>query len=82
MSLLYDKLAEADTDARTLLIGDVCSCRECGCDDNHACVDARGKSCAWFLLDILTPTGICTFCATRLGDDRPFVCDAPIERAA
>jgi hypothetical protein len=26
-------------------------CRGCGCDDNPACVDARGNACAWVLLD-------------------------------
>lgn len=82
MSLLYDKLAEADADPRAVLVGEVNRCSECGCDDNHTCVDARGRRCAWFLMDIATPTGVCTFCAHRLGADQPFMCDRPVEQAA
>ena len=38
------------------------TCRGCGCDDNHACVTAAGP-CAWVLLDVETPTGVCSACA-------------------
>lgn len=78
MSLLHDKLAEANIDPRAVLIGDVTTCNGCGCDDNHACIDARGRPCSWFVLDIATATGLCTACAAREGFDQPFVCDAPI----
>ena len=39
------------------------TCRGCGCDDDHACVQADGTPCGWALLDIETPTGVCTACA-------------------
>jgi hypothetical protein len=48
------------------------TCRGCGCDDDHACVatvtDSRGRAtgtqpCGWVLLDIATPTGVCSACA-------------------
>lgn len=32
-------------------------CRVCGCDDDHACVDARGRTCGW------AEEELCTFCA-------------------
>lgn len=56
MSLLAEKLA-----------GVVFTCRGCGCgcDDNHACIDGRGRPCSWALLDIETPTGVCSTCAER-----------------
>jgi len=38
-------------------------CRVCGCDDNHACEGG----CAWVLLDIHEPTGVCSACAEELG---------------
>jgi hypothetical protein len=41
-------------------------CRACSCDDDHACVDELGHPCAWALLDIATPTGVCTACADDL----------------
>ena len=41
-------------------------CRGCGCDDDHACVTDDGP-CAWALLDVMMPTGVCTACADRLG---------------
>jgi hypothetical protein len=34
-------------------------CRGCGCDDDHACVGG----CAWVLVDVGRPTGICSTCA-------------------
>lgn len=37
-------------------------CRGCGCDDNHACLGG----CAWVLLDVKTPTGVCSQCAIDL----------------
>jgi hypothetical protein len=37
-------------------------CRGCGCTDARACPGG----CAWVLLDIATPTGICSRCAVRL----------------
>jgi len=42
------------------------TCRGCGCDDNHACVTELG-ACCWVLLDVETPTGICSVCAVELG---------------
>ena len=53
----------------TLIIGHAKSaviCRACGCDDNHACVDARGRPCSWVLLDLDAPTGVCSACANRM----------------
>lgn len=38
------------------------TCRGCGCDDLHACPGG----CAWALLDIDEPTGVCTTCAEQL----------------
>jgi hypothetical protein len=38
-------------------------CRYCGCDDLNACVDENGHPCAWVLLDVETPSGICSACA-------------------
>lgn len=43
-------------------------CRGCGCDDNHACMTVGGP-CAWVLLDIETPSGICSACAELMGWD-------------
>ena len=40
-------------------------CRGCGCDDDHACIGDDGQPCSWSLLDIDTPTGICSECADR-----------------
>lgn len=34
-------------------------CRGCGCTDSHACPGG----CSWVLLDIDTPSGICSSCA-------------------
>lgn len=34
-------------------------CRGCGCTDNRAC---RG-GCTWVLLDVDSPSGICSTCA-------------------
>ena len=44
-------------------------CRGCSCDDNHACIDARGQPCSWVLLDVDTPTGVCSSCAEELDWD-------------
>lgn len=35
------------------------TCRGCGCTDRHACPGG----CAWVLLDVAMPTGICSACA-------------------
>lgn len=43
----------------------VITCRSCGCDENNACVDDFGP-CAWVLLDIATPTGVCSRCADEI----------------
>lgn len=42
------------------------TCRGCGCDDNNACETGDGP-CAWVLLDIDTPSGICSACADEFG---------------
>lgn len=49
------------------------TCRGCGCDDDHACVQEvltrHGPvevPCAWVLLDIAEPTGICSACADEM----------------
>lgn len=41
----------------------VTTCRGCGCDDAHACIDDRGRPCRWVLLDIDAPSGVCSACA-------------------
>lgn len=38
-------------------------CRGCGCTDDHACITDDGEACSWVLLDIMSPSGICSFCA-------------------
>lgn len=40
-------------------------CRGCGCTDDRACLTEYGP-CAWTLLDVTTPTGICSVCAEEL----------------
>lgn len=57
------------TTPRNMFAGLPRICRGCNCDDNRACVDAHGKSCALVLLDIDTPTGICSACAIELAWD-------------
>jgi hypothetical protein len=58
-----------------MLIGRIRTCRGCGCDDNHACIvtvhDGEGRPiedrpCAWVLLDVAEPMGICSACAEEL----------------
>jgi len=44
---------------------DLRTCRGCGCDDTHACIEG----CSWVLLDIDTPTGVCSVCAEAVGWD-------------
>lgn len=55
------------------------TCRGCGCDDDHACVTEQGP-CAWFLLDVALPSGICTACAVQMRFDPALLmhamCDA------
>lgn len=41
------------------------TCRSCGCTDLHACAGG----CEWALLDIETPTGVCSTCAAELDWD-------------
>jgi hypothetical protein len=43
----------------------VCTCRGCGCDDDHACTTITGP-CTLVLLEIDMPTGICSRCATAM----------------
>jgi hypothetical protein len=45
------------------------TCRACSCDDNHACVTELGP-CCWILLDVDTPTGVCSACAVELEWDQ------------
>lgn len=40
-------------------------CRCCGCGDHNACPGG----CAWTLVDLYAPTGICDRCAEALGWD-------------
>jgi hypothetical protein len=44
-------------------------CRGCGCTDSHACVTAAGP-CCWVLLDIETPSGVCSACAQACDYDQ------------
>jgi hypothetical protein len=48
-------------------------CRGCGCTENNACVmhTPQGRfTCAWVLLDLATPTGVCSGCAIKMGWDQ------------
>lgn len=38
-------------------------CIDCGCTDDHACLDLSGRGCAWY--STLPP--VCTLCATCRG---------------
>lgn len=38
------------------------TCRGCGCTDARACLGG----CAWYLLDVGTPSGVCSVCAVQL----------------
>lgn len=38
-------------------------CRGCGCTDDRACAGG----CSWVLLDVGSPTGICSACADEMG---------------
>jgi hypothetical protein len=38
---------------------EVTTCRGCYCDDNRACAGG----CSWVLLDVGSPTGVCSTCA-------------------
>jgi hypothetical protein len=58
------------------------TCRGCGCTDLHACPGG----CAWVLLDVEIPTGICSACAEDMEWD-PVVmgsafCDAASDAIA
>lgn len=89
MSLLLDKLAAAgksSADLRQLTVGALVTCRGCGCDDTQLRASglagvASAQPENFFLLDIETPTGICTRCALRHGLENFFFCYA-IEDAA
>lgn len=44
-------------------------CRGCGCTEQRACVvmtPAGPQGCAWFALDIETPSGVCSSCGIAL----------------
>lgn len=47
-------IARSKTTART--------CRGCGCTDDHACQGG----CHWVLLDVNSPTGVCSTCGELL----------------
>lgn len=49
------------------------TCRGCGCTDSYACVDDAGEACAWILLDLFTPTGVCSCCADALDYQQEFL---------
>jgi hypothetical protein len=55
-------------------------CRGCGCDDDHACQTEHGP-CAWFLLEIDLPSGICTACAVAMGFDPAILIQAMCDLA-
>ncbi len=48
-----------------LLLPDLRICRGCGCTDLHGCQ----LGCCWVLLDIATPSGICSQCAEEMDWD-------------
>lgn len=43
-------------------------CRACGCTESDACITDAG-ACCWVLLDVETPTGICSACAVEMAWD-------------
>lgn len=48
-------------------------CRGCGCTEHNACTvttPAGPQGCSWVLLDMDTPTGICSACAIMTGWDQ------------
>lgn len=48
-------------------------CRCCGCTEHNACTvrtPAGLAGCSWVLVDIDTPTGICSACAIKLRWDQ------------
>lgn len=47
-------------------------CRCCGCTEANACVTDAGP-CAWILLDIETPTGVCSACAAATKWDQKII---------
>jgi hypothetical protein len=81
MSLLFDKLAEAGTSARQLMVGPQLWCR--GCDRSGDELAAAGRHRAkrdgepeaaepFVLIDLDQPTGLCRICAERFGWHRFF----------
>ncbi|MGH6875932.1 MAG: hypothetical protein ACREHV_00995 [Rhizomicrobium sp.] len=82
MSLLLDKLAQATPFHPAAAPGEVIVCRLCGCDDDHACIDERGRPCSWVLIDTVRPTGICSACALETGWDEFFFCYADQQEQA
>jgi hypothetical protein len=56
-------------------------CRGCGCDDRHACIGPAGP-CAWVLLDVETPTGVCSLCAEEMGWDPALLAQGICEEMA
>jgi len=67
VSLLLERLAAALPHHPAALPGAPIVCRGCGCDDTNAWLDGAGQACSWTLLDIETPTGVCSSCAVRAG---------------
>lgn len=51
--------AEIEQQLDTLMIA---TCRECGCDDLHACRMPDGWPCDWIEVDRTTGVGLCSAC--------------------
>lgn len=73
---------------------DVRTCRGCGCTDNNACVTeitqeqaigmglpamTRQVACCWVLLDVESPSGICSCCALEMDWDSRLMITAGFE---
>lgn len=41
-------------------------CIGCGCDDDHACIDAFDEACHWLRVDRRAGLGVCSSCPEEL----------------
>lgn len=41
-------------------------CVGCGCDDEHACLDAFDEPCFWLIVDRQARLGVCSQCPQHL----------------
>lgn len=48
----------------------IATCKICGCNDEHACVNLNEQPCHWVEVDYQKGTGICSYCANKYKTDR------------